>query len=217
MVNEKIEKTIRKEYVEGNISHKTLFRLLGALYGDKPFTDHLTKDYDITLKDIQDARETLLNRRKNTNESISFGNTQERIAVYNLIQDESLFDIEVKHQIYQCQVTGNFFFETERETGEGTDEYEVSATGILGNGKNYLIKYDLITEDDLITFQILVKREDLLKRIQMLNCPVKTSNEQKRKSRGYTVPISQLLYDWDIDRQNAFNKEKRYKDNLLTK
>ncbi len=203
---------IYKSYVDGDIKPKTMFNLLGVLYGEKPFTDHTIQDYDFTLSDIQKARQRYLKKREGVNESITHGNTQERIVVYTLIQDESLEDIEVKHQIYQCQTTGNFFFETEGETGIDTNIYKTSPTGILGNSKNYIIKYDLITEEDVLPFIIIVKREDLLKRIKMLNSPIKTSYKQNKRSRGYAVSISQLLYDWDIDRQNAFDKEDRYKD-----
>jgi hypothetical protein len=219
MSNEGIDemlKIINREFLDGNISEHFRPKLLALLYGNKSITKHDEEDHDFDESDLQKLllRMVAKENQRSGGKSISDGNTQERMSVFEILRkDECLKMVEEKGFDFQCQQTGNFFLEISRETEKDSNEYEISKTGIEGESKNMLIKYDLWDTDDntMLTYHIIVEREGLLKRIKKINSRKTTSYKQKRKTLGWIPSIRDLFWR-EEDRKMPDIKDERYKE-----
>ena len=217
MSNEGIDemlKIINREFLDGNISEHFRPKLLALLYGNKAITKHDEEKYDFDESDLQKSLMVMVAKenRQNSNKSIRDANTQERMSVFEILRkDECLKMVEQKAFDFQVQQTGNFFLDISRETEQHSDEYQISETGIEGESKNMLIKYDLWDTDDntILQYYIIVEREGLLKRIKKINSRKTISNKQDRKTVGWIPSIRDLFWR-EEDRKMPDIKDERY-------
>lgn len=203
-------------------SKKYLKKIIDNLYYDKDVADGdrinaeehyqllqiLDKTSGVLNKDWKDTNHDFIGNFKKQNKK---GNDAENRL--NLMLSEQ--PIEAKSHHIQYQQTGNVALETHQRRNIN-DEFKVSRTGLLENPDTiliYVFKREDITNRKTSYSFVGMSKENWLHEVKRLDLqPIQTKDGL---SMIYKMPISKILHNGDMDRNEIKLRDEEYKERRI--